>query len=365
MTNFVATCINGVESLVRWELERQGIQVTYGQDRMVWFEWDMMTLTQANIWSRVANRMYIEVEKIEVTSLETYFAIIENIDWKKWIPIGTPILVSATSNRSVITHTPSMQSLAKKAIIRSLMDGDDYWRENELSHPIEIFFLIVADMLHILINTSWDALHKRGYRQEAGWAPIKESLASALVLLSNWKYKTPLYDPMCWSGTIPIEAVMIAKNIAPWLRREFDYMYFPWYELSIHDLAIKEAHTKIFDKSYKVYGSDQDPYMIELAYKNAKRAWVGGDIQFTQSEVKDVSFDSWSTLVTNPPYGKRMWDDHLESLYDDLESKIYDNNLNAGVITSVDFFPKNQSSWSKKNIMNGSDKCQYWRRNQA
>lgn len=154
MTNFVATCINGVESLVRSELERQDINITYGQDRLVGFEGDMMTLTKANIWSRVANRIYIEVTKIDVTSLEMLFAVVADIDWSRWIPAGTPILVSATSNRSVITHTPSMQSIGKKAIIRSLMGEDDYWKENEHSHPIEIFFLLVKDELRILINTS-------------------------------------------------------------------------------------------------------------------------------------------------------------------------------------------------------------------
>lgn len=161
MTNFLATCINGVESLVRSELERQDIQITYGQDRLVAFKGDMLTLTKANIWSRVANRIYIEVEKIQVTSLEMLFAVVAEIDWKPWIPVGTPILVSATTNRSNVTHTPSMQSLGKKAIIRSLMNGDDYWKENEHSHPIEIFLLLVNNELHVLINTSGNALHKR------------------------------------------------------------------------------------------------------------------------------------------------------------------------------------------------------------
>jgi putative N6-adenine-specific DNA methylase len=154
MTNFVATCINGVESLVRSELERQDINITYGQDRLVGFEGDIMTLTKANIWSRVANRIYIEVTKMDVTSLEMLFAVIADIDWSLWIPAGTPILVSATSNRSTITHTPSMQSIGKKAIIRSLMGEDDYWKENEHNHPIEIFLLLVKDELRILINTS-------------------------------------------------------------------------------------------------------------------------------------------------------------------------------------------------------------------
>ena len=113
-----------------------------------------MTLTQANLWLRTANRIYIEVEKIEVMSLEMLFASIEQIDWSQWIPVGTPIIVSATSSRSVVTHTPSMQSICKKAIIRSLMGEDDYWKENENSHPIEVFLLLVADTLHVLINTS-------------------------------------------------------------------------------------------------------------------------------------------------------------------------------------------------------------------
>lgn len=253
MTNFVATCIGGVESLVRGELERQGIDITYGQDKMVGFEGDMMTLTKANIWSRVANRIYVEVEKVNVTSLEMLFAVVENIDWSQWIPVGTPILVSATTSRSVVTHTPSMQSIGKKAIIRSLMGGDDFWKENEHSHPIEVFFLLVSDELHVLVNTSGDALHKRGYRTEAGEAPIKESLAAALSLFSGWKFRTPLYDPMCGSGTILIESAMIARNIAPGLQREFDYLYFPWYDLPNHDKAIAEARSKIYNKSYPIF----------------------------------------------------------------------------------------------------------------
>lgn len=362
MTNFVATCINWVESLVRWELERQGIQMTYGQDKMVGFEGDMMTLTKANIWSRVANRIYIEVEKIEVISLEMMFAVLENIDWKQWIPVGTPILVWATTSRSIVTHTPSMQSIGKKAIIRSLMGEDDYWKENENSHPIEIFLLLVNDELHVLINTSWDALHKRWYRTEAGEAPLKESLASALVLFSGWKFRTPLYDPMCGSWTILIEAAMIARNIAPGLQREFDYLYFPWYDLPCHEGAIKEARSKIYEKSYQIFGSDSDPRMIDIACKNASRAGVLNTIQFQEADMGEISYEPGSTLVTNPPYGKRLSDEDLEGLYGSLEDIFLTNNLSGGVITSVDYFPKNEKGWAKKNLMNWAEKCEFWRR---
>jgi putative N6-adenine-specific DNA methylase len=329
---------------------------------MVWFEGDMMTLTKANIWSRVANRIYIEVEKIQVTSLEMLFAVIEEINWSEWIPVGTPILVSATTNRSVITHTPSMQSLGKKAIVRSLMGGDDYWKENEHSHPIEIFLLLVSDELHVLINTSWDALHKRWYRMEAGEAPLKESLAAALALFGGWKFRTPLFDPMCGSGTILIEAAMIARNIAPGLKREFDYLYFPWYDLPCHEKAIKEAQSKIYDKSYKIYGSDRDTRMIDIACKNASRAGVLDTISFSESDISEVVYENGSCLITNPPYGKRIGDENLEETYDTLENIFHSHNLYGWVITSVDFFPKNQTGWSKKNLMNGSEKCQFWRK---
>ena len=362
MTNFLATCINGVEWLVRAELERQDIHITAGQDRLVSFEGDMMTLTKANLWSRVANRIYIELEKIEVTSLEMLFAVVEHIDWSRWIPVGTPIIVSATTNRSVVTHTPSMQSLGKKAIIRSLMRGDDFWKENEFSHPIEIFLLLVNDELRVLINTSGDALHKRGYRTESGEAPLKESLAAALVLFGGWKYRSPLYDPMCGSGTILIEAAMIARNIAPGLQREFDYLYFPWYDLPFHDKAVKEARTQIYQKSYQIFGSDREGYMIDIACKNASRAGVLDTIRFEERSLEEVSFTEWGCLITNPPYGKRLGDEHLEELYGNLEQAFVDNNLSGGVITSVDYFPKNEKGWTKKNLMNGGEKCEFWRR---
>lgn len=362
MTHFVATCINGVESLVRSELERQKIDITYGQDRIVAFEWDMMTLTQANLWLRTANRVYIEVEKIEVTSLEMIFATMAQIDWSRWIPVGTPIIVSATSSRSVVTHTPSMQSIGKKAIIRALMGEDDYWKENENSHPIEIFLLLVADMLHILINTSGDALHKRGYRTEAGEAPLKESLAASLILFSGWKFKTPLYDPMCGSGTLLIEAAMIARNIAPGLKREFDYLYFPWYDLPCHERAIKEAKAKIFEKNYEIYGSDIDPRVLEYAMDNAHRAGVGDTVRFVESDFREVSYQKKAHLVTNPPYGKRMGDDNMDWLYSDLENIFMSNELTGWVITSVNNFPKNDTEWTPKNLMNGAEKCQFWRK---
>ncbi|MEI6711975.1 MAG: hypothetical protein WCK88_07595 [bacterium] len=126
----------------------------------------MMTMMQSNIWLRTANRVYIELEKITLTSFDGLFACIENIDWSQWIPGNTPINISATSIRSVLSHTPTLQSVTKKAIIRRLSHGDDEWHENMFNQPIEIFILVVADEVHILINTSGPALHKRGYRTQ-------------------------------------------------------------------------------------------------------------------------------------------------------------------------------------------------------
>lgn len=150
-----------------------------------------------------------------------------------------------------------------------------------LYQPIEIFILVVADEVHILINTSGPALHKRGYRSQTGEAPIKESLAAAMVLLSGWKYSTPLYDPMCGSGTILIEAAMIARNIAPGLKREYDYLQFPWYPAELHKEVVADAKTKVFDQSYQIFGSDIDPEMIAIAKENARHADVSDTITFS------------------------------------------------------------------------------------
>lgn len=255
-----------------------------------------------------------------------------------------------------------MQSLGKKAIIQALIGEDGHWQEVEKNHPIEIFFLLVADELRVLINSSWDALHKRGYRVEAGEAPIKESLAAALILFSGWKFNAPFYDPMCWSGTIPIEAAMIARNIAPGLQREFDYQYFPWFPLKYHEKAIQEAQSKIYDKSYQIFGSDIDNNLVEIAQANAHRAGVGDTIQFTCEDIWNISFVDSVHCVTNPPYGKRLGSEDLERLYDILEESFNTHHLTGWVITSVEYFPRNQSGWTKKNLMNGADKCQFWRR---
>ncbi len=351
--HFVATCTPWVERLVRNELERQQISVTYGQDCLVGFSWDMMTMTRANIWLRTANRIYIELDKIMLTSFDGLFACIESIDWSQWIPGNTPINVTATSIRSVLSHTPTLQSVTKKAIIR---------HENMFNQPIEIFILVVADEVHILINTSGTALHKRGYRSQTGEAPIKESLAAAMILLSGWKYKTPLYDPMCGSGTILIEAAMIARNIAPWLQRGYDYLQFPWGSRELHDEVIQEAKTKIFDQMYQIFGSDSDSAMVDIARENARHAGVADTITFSSSPLLGVQYPEWAHLVTNPPYGNRLESDDLSGLYTDLENIFVQNHLSGGVITTYEPFPHKRDSWTKMNLMNGGDKCQFWRK---
>ncbi len=361
--HFVATCIRGVESLVRAELERQKITVTYGQDCMVGFEGDDMTFIKANLWSRVANHIYIEVKKAPIFDLESFFETVVSQNWSSWIPLGTPIHISATSIGSYLTHTPTLQSLGKKAIIRSLFWGqDEQWNEDSRHHPVEIFFLLVRDELHVLVNTSWMALHKRGYRKNTTLAPMKESLAAALILFSGWKFSTPFFDPFCGSGTIPIEAALIARNIAPGLMREFDYLYFPWGNLEYHKQAQKEARAAIYEKSYQIFGYDIDPHAVFIASENAFQAGVGDTIVFWEKNFQDITFPSHAHCVTNPPYGKRMTEDNIGELYHALEKMFYTSELSGGIITSYDSFPQDGSRWSKKNLMNGGEKCQFWRK---
>lgn len=198
-------------------------------------------------------------------------------------------MVSATSIRSTLQHTPTIQSIAHKAVIRQLSHGHDEWYEDEVN-PLHIHILIVADEAFILLDTTGAALHKRGYRTASGEAPLKESLAASLVLLSQWKYQTPFYDPFCGSGTIAIEAAMIARNIAPGKSRKFDWMRFRDTRLDIWEGLLESAKNQEFSKQYPISASDIDPEMIHIASENARQAGVDDTIEFSVADFRKKDF---------------------------------------------------------------------------
>jgi len=213
--------------------------------------------------------------------------------------------VDAISVRSELDSIPAIQKTVKKAIVTKITgDRETFLREDDAVPAIHIFVLVRENDIKILLDTSGDPLHKRGYRTEALEAPIKESLAAAMVMLSGWRYREPFLDPFCGSGTIAIEAALIARNIPPGIARSFAFENFSWYPRTHLAEARKNAEAKIIrDKTYAIIGTDSDPEAIEIARANAERAGVADTIVWEVRDFKEYTTTPLSgTMVSNPPY---------------------------------------------------------------
>lgn len=202
---------------------------------------------------------------------DTYFDAVYNIDWKQYIPEGYEVVIKATSIKSELGALSTLQALAKKAIVKKLV-GDGILRENPNEGKIEIRILVENNTLKVLLNTSGDGLHRRGYREMTGQAPLKENIAAALVILSGWKFREPFYDLFCGSGTIAIEALMIAKNMAPGLKRNFAFEDWKWVPDGLLEAERKRAEGKQFSGEYKIYASDIRKEVVESAKRSASFA---------------------------------------------------------------------------------------------
>lgn len=364
---FVLSTIAWVESIAKKEIEKVWWKIEHTTDRLITFSWEADLMIRVNLWSRVWNKLYLLLwEYDDVTDFDYFFDIIKNISFKKFFKNNNPILVKSSSDRSKLHSPRTMQSLGKKAIVKSLV-WDDLYEENFSKEPVEILLLLVDDKLRVLLNTTWEALHKRGYRFEAWEAPIKESLAAALVLLSGWKFKENFYDPFCWSWTIAIEALMIAKNIAPWLKRKFAFEKLWLLQTEIIENERKMAKHKEFSWEYKIFASDINEEVLGIAKENAKRAWLEWEIIFEKKDFREFIWKeiSW-TLVSNPPYWERLKVEDLEGLYNSID-KIFrkNDNLNWWVISSFLDFDNlvKKNFYKKRKLYNGSEMCYFWKKN--
>jgi putative N6-adenine-specific DNA methylase len=353
---FTLTCQSGLESLVRRESEKIWLTDVKVQDRLISGSWKLTHAYELLVRSRFANRVYINIHTEKITSFDTLHDALADISWSEYLTGKELIVIEASSTRSALSSIPTIQSVSQKAIFSTL-----HTPNNANAIEVHILILIVDDIAHILLDITGDPLHKRGYRQEAWEAPIKENLASALVAFTNWKYREPLFDPFCGSGTIAIEAAMLARNIAPWVNRHFRIESLPFHmrdELtSVKNIARMKAYPS---GEYKIYASDINPLMIEIAERNAERAWVSGDIHFSCQDAEKLASllpgDTPSTIITNPPYGNRLQDYDFDALYSDLEKVIEANH--GGFITSFERNPGKE--WSNKKLLNGSEECRFW-----
>ena len=318
--DLLVPCHFGLEAVLKREIYDLGYEITKVEDGRVTFEGDEEAVCRANIFLRTAERVMIQVGRFKATTFEELFQGIRNLPWEEYIPEDGKFWVKIASSINSKLFSPSdIQSIAKKAMVERMKQKyhKEWFKEDGASYPVRIFLL--KDEVTVALDTSGDSLHKRGYRTMTSKAPLTETLAASLIMLTPWRKDRILVDPFCGSGTFPIEAAMIAANIAPGMNRDFTAEEWTnlidrklWYE------CVKEAEDMI-DTTVKVdiQGYDIDGDVIKAARENAKRAGVEHMIHFQQRAVADLSHPKkYGFIITNPPYGERLEDKaDLPALY--------------------------------------------------
>lgn len=310
--DLLVPCHFGLEAVLKREIYDLGYEITKVEDGRVTFEGDEEAICRANIFLRTAERVMIQVGRFKATTFEELFQGIKNLPWEEYIPEDGKFWVKKASSINSKLFSPSdIQSIAKKAMVERMKQKyhKEWFKEDGAAYPVRIFLL--KDEVTVALDTSGDSLHKRGYRTMTSKAPLTETLAASLIMLTPWRKDRILVDPFCGSGTFPIEAAMIAANIAPGINRDFTAEEWTnlidrklWYE------CVKEAEDMI-DTTVKVdiQGYDIDGDVIKAARENAKRAGVEHMIHFQQRAVADLSHPKkYGFIITNPPYGERLED---------------------------------------------------------
>lgn len=319
----IAPCHFGLEAVLKREILDLGYEISKVEDGKVTFWGDAQAVADANVFIRTAERILIKVGEVHAETFEELFQGTKDLPWEKYVPEDGKFWVAkANSIKSKLFSPSDIQSIMKKAIVERLKGvyGIQWFAEEGASFPIRVAFM--KDVATIGLDTSGVSLHKRGYRQMTAKAPITETLAAALILLTPWKADRVLVDPFCGSGTFPIEAAMMAADIAPGMNRSFlaeDWKHLIprkcWYE------AMDEANERVkLDTETDIQGFDIDPQVLRAARENAKLAGVDHMIHFQQRAVKDLHHSkSFGFLITNPPYGERLEEkESLAQLYREI-----------------------------------------------
>ncbi|MGI6019319.1 MAG: THUMP domain-containing class I SAM-dependent RNA methyltransferase [Marvinbryantia sp.] len=319
----IAPCHFGMEAVLKREIIDLGYEISQVEDGKVTFWGDMEAICYANIFLRTAERILLKIGKVHAETFDELFEATKALPWENYIPKDGKFWVAkATSIKSKLFSPSDIQSIMKKAIVERLKTvyHQQWFEESGAAYPVRVFFM--KDEAVIGLDTSGDSLHKRGYRLLTSKAPITETLAAALIMLTPWKRDRILVDPFCGSGTIPIEAAMMAANIAPGLNRSF--LANSWDNLISKKLwygAVDEAN-ELMDTnvSVDIQGYDLDGNVIRAARENAKNAGVDHLIHFQQRPVKDLSHPKkYGFVITNPPYGERIEEkENLPQLYREI-----------------------------------------------
>ena len=318
---FIATCLFGLEKYLGDEIEALGLEKLETMDGRVTFRGDAIDCARANINLRTAERVLVKVGAFPATDFTMLFDGTKALPWEQYIGAEDQFPVRGHSIRSGLTSVPDCQSIIKKAVVSRLQESYDYERFPETGIKYQIEFFLFKDVVTMMIDTSGDPLYKRGYRLETGGAPLRETLAAAMVMNAHLADDILLWDPFCGSGTILIEAVMYRNSIAPGLDRSFAGEEHAFLPKELWDAAREEAEGNIrFDSTFEAWGSDVDGSVLALAKENALRAGVQDQIKFFRADARTIRKPEGrkGTILTNPPYGERLLTvEEAEELYRD------------------------------------------------
>lgn len=306
--NIIVTANFGLESVVKHELYDLGYDNLVVQDGRIKFNGDLRDVAILNLRLRCAERVLIEVASFEAYSFEELFNSVNAIDWARWISKEGNFIINAKSYKSKLFSLSDIQRISEKAIIKSLQRTYAINRFEKTAERYSIEVAIRNDIVSVTIDTSGEGLHKRGYREASYKAPITETLAAAMVKLSYWNPDRLLVDPFCGSGTILIEAAMIAKQIAPGIMRKFDFEKFIFMDGNLLKEEKARCYSEIdYDKKLDIIGSDISRKAIEIAKMNAEILGLEEDIRFFVKDVRELDLpDNYGVIITNPPYGIRI-----------------------------------------------------------
>ncbi|MEG0371850.1 MAG: class I SAM-dependent RNA methyltransferase [Clostridium sp.] len=361
----IATATFGLESVVANELKNLGYEDIKVENSKVEFKGDERDIARCNLWLRTADRVLIKVDEFKAESFEELFEGTKRTNWGDIIPEDGKMHIVGKSIKSKLFSVPDCQSIVKKAVVESMKTKykTDWFSEEGPVYKIEV--AILKDIVTLTIDTSGRGLHKRGYREGAGQAPLKETLAAALVLLSRWNPSRTLIDPLCGSGTILIEAALIGKNIAPGLKRDFVSETWPNIKKEVWDELRQEAKDLINDKEFKILGSDNDFRVLNTAKENIRLAGLEEYIYVQKLSVEELSSKKkYGCIITNPPYGERMGEiKEVNALYKQLGKIGRElDTWSVFIITSHPEFQKHYGKKATKNrkLYNGTLQCYYY-----
>ncbi|MED3985623.1 class I SAM-dependent RNA methyltransferase [Peribacillus simplex] len=367
--DIIATSAMGLESIVAKEVRDLGYdcQVENGK---ITYKGDQSAIARSNLWLRSADRVKIKVAEFKAYSFDELFEKTKALNWEDYLSADVEFPVSGKSVKSKLYSVPDCQAIVKKAIVdrlKSKYKQVSWFAETGPLFKIEVS--ILKDVVTLTIDTSGAGLHKRGYRTGQGEAPLKETLAAALIMLTNWKPDKPFIDPFCGSGTIPIEAALIGQNIAPGFNREFVSETWSWMDSKVWDEARIEAEDLAdYDQYLDITGCDIDHRMVDIAKDNSFEAGLGDLIEFKQMQVRDISTrKEYGVIVGNPPYGERLGEKKaVEQMYREMGQAFKKlDTWSVYMITSNPDFEQHygKPATKKRKLFNGfirADLYQYW-----